>query len=44
MYDALVDLRECEARAVTQTAQRECTAAYEEAYRDTLEQYGVEAP
>lgn len=44
LYDVLIDLRECEARALTQTAKRECAVAYEEGYRGLLEDYGVTLP
>lgn len=44
MYDVLAAQQECQARAVTQTAERACMDQYEEDYRELLDRYGVSVP
>lgn len=42
--DAFVALRDCQARALTISAQNKCQAAYDDAYQAELEKYGLRLP
>lgn len=42
--DAFLELRDCEARALTITAHQECQTAYNDAYKEQLERFGLTAP
>ncbi|MEX0913876.1 MAG: hypothetical protein WDZ57_02885 [Demequina sp.] len=43
-YDVMAELEDCQARAVTQTAERACTEAYDQGIADLMESYGVSIP
>lgn len=43
-YGPLTQLAECNARALTNVAERECQAEYEQGIEDTLSRFGVSAP
>lgn len=42
--DMFTELRDCQARAITITAQRECQDAYDQAYKEELERFGLTVP
>jgi len=41
LREPLAQLSDCNARAITETAKRQCVVDYEQAYQDLLERYGV---
>lgn len=41
LREPLAQLSDCNARAITETAKRQCVIDYEQAYRDLLARYGV---
>lgn len=43
-YDVMAELQDCQQRAVTQTAERACTEAYDEGLADLMDRYGVSIP
>lgn len=44
IYDLIQEQRACESRALTNAAQRECQAQFDEAYQERLERWGVTLP
>jgi hypothetical protein len=42
--DMYIELGECQDRAITITAQNECQAAYDAAYEEQLQKYGLTTP
>ena len=41
LREPLTQLTECNARAITETAKRQCMVDYEQAYQELLSRYGV---
>ncbi|BDZ62937.1 hypothetical protein Lsed01_02420 [Demequina sediminis] len=44
LREPVEQLAQCQERAITQTAQRQCIAEYEQAYMDLLERWGLTPP
>lgn len=44
LYQPFTELAECQSRALTVTADRECQAEFDAAYQDVLDRFGVELP